>query len=120
MPKSYEDLVEEARRETEQVSAAEVHDALESGEEVTVLDVREQNEWDEGRIGGATLIPRGLLESQAAARLPDRNRRIVVHCAAGGRGALAAKTLKEMGYTNVANMEGGLGAWRERGYEIES
>ena len=93
--------------------------ALESGEDVTVVDVREPAEWEEGHIPGARLIPRGILEYRAAEELPDRDRRIVVHCNAGGRGALAAKTLKEMGYTNVANLEGGLNAWSERGYETE-
>jgi phage shock protein E len=61
----------------------------------------------------------GALEDLSAEELPDRGRRIVVHCNAGGRGALAAKSLMEMGYTNVANLEGGLNAWRERGYEVE-
>ena len=64
-------------------------------------------------------MPRGLLEYKADTELPDKDRRIVTHCAMGGRGALAASTLKEMGYTNVSNMEGGVEAWRERGYELE-
>ncbi|HEV8043978.1 MAG TPA: rhodanese-like domain-containing protein, partial [Rubrobacter sp.] len=65
------------------------------------------------------LIPRGLLEHEAEDQLPDKDARIIVHCAAGGRGSLAARSLKEMGYTNVANMDGGVNAWRERGYETE-
>ncbi len=119
MAKSYEDLVAEARREIRQVSPEEVHEALRSGEGVVVVDVREPDEWEQGHIPGARHIPRGVLEYRAASDLPDREARIVVHCAAGGRGALAARTLQEMGYTNVANMEGGLGAWQEKGYELE-
>jgi len=119
MAKSYEDLVAEARRQTRQVSPEEVREALRSGEGITVVDVREPEEWGQGHIPGAKHIPRGVLEYRAASDLPDSGARIVVHCAAGGRGALAAKTLQEMGYTDVANMEGGLGAWRERGYELE-
>ena len=119
MPKSYEELVAEAREKTEQASVEEVHGALESGEDVTVIDVREPDEWEAGHIPGARLIPRGILEYRATKELPGRDRRIVVHCNAGGRGALAAKTLEEMGYTNVANLEGGLNAWRERSYETE-
>ena len=117
MAKSYEELVAEAKGETEQVGVEEVHDALERGEAVTVVDVREPDEWEAGHVPGAKLLPRGLLEYKAAEELPDKNARVVVHCALGGRGALAAKSLKEMGYTNVANMDGGVKAWRGKGYE---
>ena len=119
MAKSYGDLVSEAKTETEQTSVEEVHDALGSGEGVTVVDVREPDEYEAGHIPGAKPLPRGLLEYKAAEELPDKDARIVVHCALGGRGALAAKSLKEMGYTNVANMEGGVSAWTEKGYETE-
>ena len=119
MSKSYQELVTEAKAQTEQTDAQTVHHSLESGADVTVLDVREPDEWDEAHIPQAKHLPRGLLEYQAADQLPDRDARIVIHCASGGRSALAAKSLKEMGYTNVANMEGGINAWREKGYETE-
>ncbi len=118
MAKSYEDLVSEAKAETEQTDAETVHDAMGS-EDATVIDVREPDEFEAGHIPGAKPLPRGLLEYKAAEELPNKDARIVVHCALGGRGSLAAKSLKEMGYTNVANMEGGLSAWREKGYEVE-
>lgn len=119
MAKSYEEMVSEAKAETEQVGVEEVHDALSSDESVTVVDVREPDEWEEGHIPGARHIPRGVLELQAEEQLPEKDARIVVHCALGGRGSLAAKSLREMGYTNVANMEGGVNAWQERGYDTE-
>ena len=119
MAKSYEELVAEARVETEKTDVDTVHDALRSGENVTVVDVREPNEYEAGHVPEAKPLPRGLLEYKAAEELPDKDARIVVHCALGGRGALAAKSLKEMGYTNVANMEGGLKGWKESGYEVE-
>ena len=119
MSKSYEQLVAEAKAEIEQTDVEAVRNALESGEGVTVVDVREPAEWDEAHISGAKRLPRGLLEYQAAEQLPDKDARIVIHCASGGRSALAAKSLKEMGYTNVANMDGGINAWREKGYETE-
>ena len=84
-----------------------------------MVDVREPDEWEAGHIPGAKPLPRGLLEYRAAEELPDEDARIVVHCALGGREALAAKSLKGMGYTNVANMEGGMSERRERGYEVE-
>jgi len=117
MAKSYEELVAEARSETEQIGAAEARREAEAG--ATILDVREPNEYEEAHIQGAKLLPRGLLEYKASDELPDKDARIVVHCALGGRGSLAAKSLQEMGYTNVANLDGGLKAWREAGYEVE-
>lgn len=68
---------------------------------------------------GAKHLPRGLLEYQAAEQLPNKDARIVVHCGFGNRSVLATKSLKEIGYTNVANIDGGITAWRERGYETE-
>jgi phage shock protein E len=117
MEKSYEDMVAEAKAEMEQADVEAVHDALSSGEDITVIDVREPDEYEVEHIPEAKHIPRGMLETQAAEQLPHKDARIVTHCGAGGRGPLAAKSLKEMGYTNVANLEGGLNAWRERGYE---
>lgn len=119
MAKSYEEMVDEAKSKTEQVGVEEVHEALESGEDVTILDAREPDEWEEGHIKGAKLIPRSLLELKAADELPEEGRRIFVHCAVGGRGALAAETLQEIGYINVTSMEGSINAWREKGYETE-
>lgn len=119
MAKSYEEMLDEAREETEQTDPDSVRDALKSGEDITILDVREPEEWEEWHIKGAKHLPRGLLELKAAEELPDTDARIVTHCASGGRGTLASRTLGEMGYTNVANMEGGVKAWQERGYEIE-
>ena len=119
MVKSYEELVSEARSETERTDVEAVREGLRSGGGVTVVDVREPAEYEAGHIPGAKPLPRGLLEYRAAEELPDRDARIVVHCALGGRGALAARSLKEMGYTNVANMEGGIKDWKEKGYEVE-
>ena len=119
MAKSYQDLVSEAKAETEQTDVQTVHDSLESGEDVTVLDVREPGEWEEAHIPQVKHLPRDLLEYQADEQLPNKDARIVIHCASGGRSSLAAKFLKEMGYTNVANMKGGINAWREKGYETE-
>ncbi|BBL79949.1 hypothetical protein RxyAA322_18030 [Rubrobacter xylanophilus] len=66
MARSYEDLVAEARSQTRQVSPEEVHEALRSGEDITVVDVREPKEWSRGHIPGAKHIPHGVLEYRAA------------------------------------------------------
>jgi len=63
MAKSYEEMLDEAREETEQTDPDAVREALESGEGVTVLDVREPEEWEEGHIKGVKHLPRGLLGS---------------------------------------------------------
>ena len=77
-----------APRETEQTNVEEIHDALVSEGDVNVVDVREPDEWEAGHmhIPGAAMIPCGLLEYQAAEKLPDEESRIVVRCA---RGAVA-------------------------------
>ncbi|MBA3425320.1 MAG: rhodanese-like domain-containing protein [Rubrobacter sp.] len=92
-----EELAAEGRETKEQTGVEDVHEALRS-EEVTIVDVREQEEWEVDHIPGAKLIPLGSLGSRAAGELPDRDARIVVQCAAGGRGAQTARTLREMGY----------------------
>jgi sulfur-carrier protein adenylyltransferase/sulfurtransferase len=85
-----------------------------------IVDVREQHEWDAGHIPGAELIPLGTVADVAAERLPRKDERIVLHCAAGVRSAVAAYQLQQLGYTNVSSMAGGFSAWRELGLEVEA
>ncbi|MBM4434106.1 MAG: molybdopterin-synthase adenylyltransferase MoeB [Chloroflexi bacterium] len=85
-----------------------------------IVDVREQSEWDSGRIPGAELIPLGTLAEAAAERLPRKDEDIVVHCAAGIRSAVAAYQLQQLGYTKVRSMAGGFNLWRERGLPVEA
>jgi molybdopterin/thiamine biosynthesis adenylyltransferase/rhodanese-related sulfurtransferase len=86
---------------------------------VAVVDVRESEEVARGLIPGATHVPRGYLESRIDGAVPDRSQHVVLYCASGNRSALAAKTLEELGYENVASMTGGYTLWKDRGYEIE-
>ena len=81
----------------------------------TFIDVREGDEYEQGTIPGALHIPRGWLESQIESKVPDRSGRIVVYCAGGARSALAAKSLGELGYTDVVSMAGGFNAWKNEG-----
>ena len=92
-----------------------------------LVDVRETMELRQtGRIAGAVHVPRGLLEFQADPDMPMHNpalqpdKRIVLYCASGGRSALAAKTLKDMGYPNVSHIAGGFGAWTAAGGPTEA
>ena len=72
-----------------------------------LIDVREKDEWTEGFIPGAQWIPRGFLELRIEDQVPERSSEIVLYCAGGTRSALAARSLAELGYTNVKSMAGG-------------
>ncbi|MEZ4368012.1 MAG: molybdopterin-synthase adenylyltransferase MoeB [Kofleriaceae bacterium] len=80
-----------------------------------LVDVREQDEYVQGYIPGATWIPRGFLEQKIEDAAPDRDQPIILYCAGGNRSALAARTLRELGYTRVESMAGGFGAWKRSG-----
>jgi molybdopterin/thiamine biosynthesis adenylyltransferase/rhodanese-related sulfurtransferase len=79
------------------------------------LDVRELDEFEQGTIPGAVFIPRGHLESKVENQLTDRTRPVIIYCAGGTRSAFAAKTLTELGYTDVVSMTGGFGRWKNEG-----
>src|SRR3954452_13595182 len=110
--------IRQIKQQVEEVDPAEVSEHLGNG--VTLIDVRESEEWDRGHIPGAVHVPRGYLESRIEGAVSDRGRRVVLYCASGQRSALAAHTLKEMlGYTDVASMTGGITLWKDRGYKVE-
>src|SRR5258708_9222979 len=118
MPTTYSDLIADVRKRTKQVSLEELKRRLQSGEKVTLVDVREKDEWRGGYIPGAISIPRGFLEIQAEQKLPDKNARIVAYCAGGTRSALAAASLQELGYTNVETANPGFVRWKALGYAV--
>lgn len=112
------DLVNEAKERIREVTPREVLAMQERAAAVVYLDVREPNEWNLGRLPNAMHIPRGQLESNIEARV-DRSQTIVIYCARGNRSALAAVTLQEMGYTDVASMAEGFGGWVAIGGPVE-
>jgi len=118
MPKSGMDLVNEAKQRIAEVTAQEVQAMQSRGENAIYLDVREPNEWNLGHIPGAVHIPRGTLELKIEGAVP-RGQKIVIYCAGGNRSALAADTLSQMGYDDVASMAGGWRAWAESGGTVE-
>jgi rhodanese-related sulfurtransferase len=113
------EMVAEARAEVESISPKDAYDEIAAGTAVA-LDVREPVEW-EHHIEGAVQVPRGLLEFAADSASPrhkpelDRAGRVIVYCRSGVRAVLAAQTLKTLGFTDVANLDGGLSAWQEAG-----
>ena len=113
-----------AKAGIENLSPAEVKLELEQ-KEVLLVDLREPHETSDGVIAGAVHVPRGMLEFHADPTTPyhikafDRGRRVILYCASGGRSALAARTLQELGYSDVAHLAGGIKAWREAGQRVE-
>jgi molybdopterin/thiamine biosynthesis adenylyltransferase/rhodanese-related sulfurtransferase len=101
---------------SEQVTEIEVAEAVGETGRAVFLDVREMDEYDQGAVPGAVHIPRGFLETQAEARIPDHSTRVVVYCAGGTRSAFAAKTLQDMGYTDVVSLAGGFNQWKDEGH----
>lgn len=117
--KTAAELVEAANAAVERITADDAERLL-GDPAVQFVDVREPAEWAQGHLPGAVHIPRGLLEFQADPGTPSFNpaladKRLVVYCASGGRSALAAKTLSDMGYGRVANMLGGWNGWSQAG-----
>jgi molybdopterin/thiamine biosynthesis adenylyltransferase/rhodanese-related sulfurtransferase len=111
---SFRDLLAQAKSHITEIDTAEAQQKIEAGG-VFVLDVREPDEFEQGTLPGVVHIPRGHLEAQIEGRATDRDQPIVVYCAGGVRSAFAARTLQELGYTNVFSMAGGFGKWKDEG-----
>ena len=118
MPKSYADLLREARAQIREVSPQEV-DALPVGA-ATIVDVREASEWEQGHLPGARHVSKSYIEQQIEGAAPDRDAPVILYCAGGVRSLFAAQTLAEMGYTDVASMSGGFQAWKGAGLDFDT
>lgn len=117
MAKTFQEMMEEARKEVREMSPQEVRDLLTgNGRGQVLLDVREKEEYREGHLQNALSVPRGFLEMKLDAEVPDKSTPIIAYCAGGVRSLLAGKVMKEMGYTNVVSMSGGYTAWKNEGY----
>lgn len=117
MAKTFQQLMEEARKEVKELSPHEVNELLERDGRHVVLDVREREEYREGHLERAVSLPRGFLEIKIESTVPDKATPIIAYCAGGVRSLLAAKAMKEMGYQNVISMSGGYTAWKSAGFK---
>ncbi|HEV3368902.1 MAG TPA: molybdopterin-synthase adenylyltransferase MoeB [Acidimicrobiales bacterium] len=108
------DLLNEAKKAIREVDPPEAEEILARGG-TTFLDVREPDEYEQGALPNAVHLPRGHLEFQVEGKLPDKDGPIVVYCAGGVRSAFAAKTLGDLGYTDVQSMTGGFNKWKDEG-----
>lgn len=125
MAKTAAQLVAEAKASIENLMPHEVAGEIASSD-VLVVDIREPEErLTHGAIAGAVSAPRGMLEFYADPTSAyhkegfDPDRRVILHCASGGRSALAVKSLQDLGYTNIAHMDKGFNGWKEQGLPVE-
>ena len=116
--KSTQEVAAEAKANAPHISAQQLATYLDDGTDVVLLDVRTEAEFDAGHIKGARWMPRGKLEYVIQEAVEDPDARIVLYCRTGGRSALAARTLLDMGYTNVVDLDGGFKAWVEQGNSL--
>jgi rhodanese-related sulfurtransferase len=122
--KTARELVAEAKSRIENLDNEQLEAEIANG--ALIVDIREAIEREQtGAIPGAIHVPRGLLEFVADPESPmhrdefELDRRIVLHCASGGRSALAAAVLQDMGFTNVAHHEPGFNGWAAEGKPVE-
>jgi len=109
---SFRELLKKTKSEIREIQPADAEPRV---GDATFLDVRELDEFEQGMIPGAVFIPRGHLESQVENKIPDHDAPVVVYCAGGTRSAFAAKTMQDLGYTDVVSMAGGFGRWKNEG-----
>jgi rhodanese-related sulfurtransferase len=120
------ELIADARSRIEEIDPEAAESELRGNPTTLALDVRESEEFSLGRLPGALLIPRGILEPKAAldsplrdSQLSDPERPIIAYCGSGARSALAAATLQQLGFSQVRSMAGGFQAWSQEGRPIE-
>jgi rhodanese-related sulfurtransferase len=112
--KTFQQICDEAKARIREIEPGEVVAKLATGSDDWVLiDVRENDEFRAGHLPGARGIGRGVLEYHIADEVPDTDAEIVLYCRGGNRSALAADSLRGMGYTNVLSMRGGFREWTQ-------
>jgi rhodanese-related sulfurtransferase len=113
-------LVDAARGRVKQCSIAEAKARLDREEVAHFFDVREDHEFVKDHAKGARHLSKGIIERDIESVVPDKHASILLYCGGGYRSALAADALMQMGYTYVTSMDGGIKAWRQAGYPMES
>ncbi len=113
-------LVNDAKSRITECTIADIKPRLDAGEKFFLVDVREESEFAAGHLPGALHLGKGVIERDIEQAIPDAAAEIVLYCGGGYRSALAADNLQKMGYSNVISMDGGIRAWREAGYPMET
>lgn len=113
-------LVDAARARVKECTVAQAKERLDRGEVPHFLDVREDHEFAKDHAKGARHLGKGIIERDVETLISDKEAAIVLYCGGGYRSALVADVLQQMGYRNVVSMDGGIKAWRDAGYLMES
>jgi rhodanese-related sulfurtransferase len=112
-------LVTAAKSKVKETNVADVKRRIDAGENLMLIDVREDNEWAQGHLPGALHLGKGIIERDIEQRVPQTDAKLVLYCGGGFRSALVAESLQKMGYTNVESMDGGWKGWRDAGLPTE-
>jgi rhodanese-related sulfurtransferase len=112
-------LVDDAKSRVREADFRDIKRRLDAREKLTLIDVREDNEWARGHLPGAVHLGKGIIERDIEEAIPDKDAALVLYCGGGFRSALVADNLQKMGYTNVISMDGGWRGWTTAGYPIE-
>jgi len=112
-------LVDDAKTRIEEIDPETVQKKRDAGDDFVIVDVREQDEWDQSHIAGADYLGKGVIERDIEKKYPDTDEELVLYCGGGYRSALAADNLQKMGYSNVKSLVGGFRSWTEAGLPIE-
>jgi rhodanese-related sulfurtransferase len=112
-------LVNDAKSRIREISVAETRVRVAANPQSKLIDVREDNEWEQAHVSGAEHLGKGIIERDIELLVPDKATELFLYCGGGYRSALAADALQRMGYTNVYSMAGGWKAWKESGAPVE-
>ncbi|HAU0118908.1 TPA: sulfurtransferase, partial [Legionella pneumophila] len=111
-------LVAEAKNRINEISPQILKSKIDNNEKLIIIDVRETDEWETGKIPNAIHLSKGIIERDIEKIITDNQSNIVVYCSGGYRCALVADTLQKMGYTNVFSLDTGLQGWLDAGYSL--
>jgi rhodanese-related sulfurtransferase len=115
MPRTYAELLREARVQVPQITALEADKARVDEPDLAIVDVREDSEWEQGHIPGAIHISKSYVEQEIEGAVSDRDAPVILYCAGGVRSLFAGQALQALGYTNVRSMTGGFQDWKSKG-----
>lgn len=111
-------LVTEAKKGVKEITSQALKEKIENKENITLIDVREDHEWEAGYIAGATHICKGIIERDIEKTIPNKQQPLVLYCGGGFRSALAAESLQKMGYTDVLSLDRGVAGWVDAGFNL--
>ena len=113
-------IVQDVKQRVHEVSVDEVKAKLDRGENLVLIDVREESEYAKDHLPGAVHLGKGVIERDIETRVPGPETAMILYCGGGFRSALAADNLQKMGYRNILSMDGGIREWREKGFPLWS